>query len=168
MAGLATALSFVKINALWANGGSISFEMIPLFLVAFRHGWKVGVLTGLIAGFTGLLSGASIFHPIQFVLDYPVAFALIGLAGVFVRKRQVPNLSVIVLGILLGTLLRFMAHFTSGVVYFAEFTPDGWNDYIYSAAYNASYLVPQMIITLIPLLIISKNYPQFFKVKPTL
>ncbi len=165
IAGLATLLSLVKINAFWPNGGSISLEMIPLFIIAFRRGWKVGVLTGLITGLVDLLISPYVVHPIQLLLDYPVPFLLLGFAALFVKKGQVPKVTTLIIGVIFATLLRFLSHFASGVIWFSEFTPDGWNDLAYSAFYNASYLVPQMLITLAVLIVFVKSYPQFFNVK---
>lgn len=84
-----------------------------------------------------VISG-DIYYPTQIILDYPLAFGALGLAGAF-RNRPV-------IGVGVGILGRFACHFISGVVFFGQYAWAGWNVYAYSAAYNATYLVPEFII----------------------
>ena len=76
----------------------------------------------------------------QFLLDYILPFAVLGLAGLFRKDKQLP------LGITVGCLARFIIHVLSGVLYFADFAPAGQSPLVYSLLYNASYLVPEFII----------------------
>ncbi|MEC2072340.1 energy-coupled thiamine transporter ThiT [Alkalihalophilus marmarensis] len=167
MAGLALVLSFVKFGALWAMGGSISLVMVPIFLLAFRRGLKVGLLTGLLVGLLGLVTGPTIVHPVQLVLDYPLAYMVLGFAGIFAARQAVPKLSYIVLGLVLATALRFLSHFASGVIWFGQYAPDGMNPSVYSFLYNLSYLLPEMLITLAIILFLARSYSQFFKAGKT-
>ncbi|SDH82069.1 thiamine transporter [Alteribacillus persepolensis] len=165
MTGLAIIFSYIEISAPWAMGGSISFIMIPIFIIAFRRGWKAGVTTGFLTGILQMLFGAIIVHPIQFIIEYPVAYAVLGLAGLFVKgdhfKKAVPA-ALITLGVAFGTLLRFIDHFGAGLIWFGEYAPAGMPVAVYSAVYNASYLVPEMLITIVVVILISKYRPQFF------
>ncbi len=140
---LAFVLGFVKVLDL-PFGGSISLEMVPLILFALRQGVVPGVLAGTVYGFLNLMVDPFIVHPVQVLLDYPVAFGVLGLAGLF-RPTTVGT----ILGTLAATAARFVAHFVSGVVFFATFAPEGWNPAVYSAAYNAIYLVPSLIIAVV-------------------
>ena len=54
-----------------------------------------------------------------------------------------------VLGAVVAVLARFACHFVSGVVFFASYAPDGWNSVVYSAAYNAAYLIPSLIVAVL-------------------
>ncbi|MGM7637020.1 energy-coupled thiamine transporter ThiT [Bacillus sp. Hm123] len=162
MAGLAQILSLFEFGALWAYGGSVSLVMVPIFLMAFRRGLKAGVLTGLIVGLLGLVLGGTIVHPVQLVLDYPLAYAVLGLAGVMSVASEM-NVSRIISGLMLGTLLRLACHFISGVVWFGQYTPDDWPVAWYSIVYNASYLIPEMLITTLVLVFLYKTSPSFFK-----
>jgi thiamine transporter len=119
--------------------------MIPVFYIAARHGGMAGCLTGLLMGLGQLFFGPYIVHPAQLVLDYPLAFALIGVGG-FIPAR---NLFLTEAGIVLGSLLRYASHVVSGVIFFSEYAPEGSNVWVYSLGYNASYLVPQVILALI-------------------
>jgi thiamine transporter len=88
-------------------------------------------------------------HPAQFILDYPLAFGLLGLAGFFERWP--------VVGVVVGVTGRFVSHFVSGVIYFAEFAPQGMSPIIYSAIYNGTYLVPSLIVCAVVIGILQKS-----------
>ena len=79
----------------------------------------------------------------QVILDYPAAFLVLGVAG-FGLLRQVRWL-----GVITGSLLRLILHVLSGVIFFAEYTPEGSSVWGYSLGYNAGYLVPSAVITLV-------------------
>lgn len=127
-------------------GGSVTLESVPILYVALWRGWRAGVWAGGLCGLLQLMLDAHIYHPVQVALDYPVAFALLGFAGI-----PVPALA----GILVGCALRFLSHFTSGIVFFSAYAPEGTSVWAYSAAYNATYLVPDAILAaiLVPLLL---------------
>ena len=144
MAALAIVLSNIKLFRM-PYGGSLSLEMIPVFYVAARYGGVAGCLTGLLLGLGQLFFGPYVVHPAQLVLDYPLAFALIGVGG-FIPAR---NLFLTEAGVILGSLLRYAAHVISGVIFFSEYAPEGSNVWIYSLGYNVSYLIPQVILALI-------------------
>ena len=145
-AALAIALAFVlgliKLFEM-PFGGSVSLEVVPLILLALRQGPAVGITAGAAYGVLNLLAGAYVVHPVQFVLDYPLAFAAVGLAGLFP-----PTVRGAVVGTVVAVLARFVCHFLSGVVFFAANAYEGWSPAAYSAAYNAFYLVPILAIAL--------------------
>jgi thiamine transporter len=90
-----------------------------------------------------------IYHPVQFLLDYPLAFGALGLAGLF---RKLP-----VVGVAVGIGGRFICHFISGLVFFATYAPAGMDPAVYSAIYNASYLVPELIVSEVVIFILVKR-----------
>ena len=149
------------------QGGSISLAMLPIFVMAFRHGVKGGLATGSLVGTLQLLFGAYIFTPVQFLLDYTVAYALVGLAGVFAggmkqaaRQGATRRLMVyLVVGALLGSILRFGAHFISGIVFFAEYAEGPV--VAYSLIYNATYMVPSFLVSAIVLVVLFTGAPRF-------
>jgi thiamine transporter len=153
-AALAVALAFVLgfvVLFRMPNGGSVSLEMIPLILLALRQGWKVGVVAGAAYGLLYLAIDFFVVHPVQLLLDYPLAFGALGLAGLFK-----PTVLGAVLGATVAVLARFACHFLSGVVFFASVAPEGWNPYLYSAAYNAAYLAPSLGIVLVVTVVLLK------------
>jgi thiamine transporter len=151
-AALAIALAFVlgliKVFQM-PMGGSISLAMIPLILLALRQGPLVGIVAGAAYGLLDLAIEPFIVHPVQVLLDYPLAFGALGLAGFFQ-----PTVRGAILGTVVAVLARFICHFISGVVYFASYAPEGWNVYIYSAVYNAAYLIPSLIVAVVVVLVL--------------
>lgn len=135
-------------------GGSINLSALPILILAIRHGVKIGCITGGLYGVLDFILNPYVFHPIQVIVDYPVAFALLGLAGVASGdgERDIDSLKLrlrIAFGIILGNGLRLTAHFISGLVFFAEYVPEGQSAWFYSLSYNASYIVPETIIGII-------------------
>lgn len=137
------------------QGGSVSLAMVPVFIVAFRWGLKGGLLSGFLLGALQILFGPTILTPLQGFLDYIVAFTALGIAGIFAgtvrnafqRKDRVEGLVFIALGVFVGSLLRFLAHFTGGIVFFGEYAPEGQPVWLYSLIYNGSYMLPAFAIS---------------------
>lgn len=141
MVAVAFALSFVKVYHL-PQGGSVTLgSMVPVLLFAARRGSGAGIMAGAVYGILQAIIEPVFVHPAQAILDYPLAFGLLGLAGVFGAD--------ILKGALLGVFGRFLSHFISGVIFFAQYAKG--NVYAYSAIYQASYLVPELIISVLVL-----------------
>jgi len=151
---LAVVLGFVRPFTM-PQGGSVSLEMLPLIFVAVRRGVGPGVTTGATYGLLQLLlPGAFIYHPAQAALDYPLAFAAVGLAGA-VPVRGFLSLTG---AVALGSGARFVFHFLSGLIFFASYAPHWEAPWLYSITYNALYLVPEAAITLLVLWPLLKAY----------
>ena len=164
---LASVLSLIK---LWAMpfGGSVTLvSMLPLLLFAYCYGTVPGIVLGALYGVLQfLLDGArfAALGAIPNLLDYPIAFGLLGLAGVF---GKMPNQKLgLALGFLLGVAGRCFASFLSGVVFYAEYAPEGMNPAVYSIAYNGAYLLPECVLCIaVGLLIAPRLVKELRKVK---
>jgi thiamine transporter len=165
MAALALVFSEIKVYTM-PQGGSVSLVMVPIALIAVRRGIIPGILTGLIVGLLQLFLGGYVVHPVQLLLDYPIAYAALGLAGI-VRISNYENKqkrNVAIWGALLaGVLVRFACHFTSGIVWFGEYAPEGMNVAWYSLVYNITYLLPEMLISGIVLAVVLGTAPQLLQ-----
>lgn len=152
--GLTVALSAVLgLLTVWQmpQGGSVSFVMLPLFVLALLRGPLVGISAGALYGIVDLMLKPYLFHPAQVLLDYPVAFAACGLAGVFAARYGAlagqqrwgsATWSALVPAIALGAAGRYLAHVLSGVVFFSSYAVEaGQAPLIYSLAYNSFVLV---------------------------
>jgi len=158
MASLAVILDLMTILRFWPQGGSVSLAMVPILIMAFRRGVKAGVLTGLIFGTINMMYNSFIVHWLQALLDYPVAFAVVGLAGIFAIKGNQSKgrkTVMIVFGVLLGVGLRFISHFIAGFIWFGEFAPEGTPVAVYTFTYNISYLFPSLLVCLAIVIILS-------------
>lgn len=146
MVALATVLSVIVLYRLPQGGSVTPASMVPLLVLAMRRGVRVGLSAGAVYGFIQFLIEPYVVHWAQVMLDYPVAFGLLGLAGLF---RRWPYL-----GVVAGVAGRLVAHVLSGVVFFASFAPAGTNVWVYSLVYNGSYLVPEMALSLVVVLML--------------
>lgn len=147
MIALATGLSLITFFKLPQGGSVTPGSMIPLLAFALRRGPAYGVLAGVVYGLIQFMIDPWFLVPVQFILDYPLAFGLLGLAG-FLPKHPY-------WGATLGIFGRFASHLISGVVFFAEVP--GLAAWTYSAYYNASYLVPELIFTFVFLMLLWKR-----------
>jgi thiamine transporter len=144
LAGITVALSFaLSYIKLWEmpQGGSVTFaSLLPIMLFAYIYGPKKGVLVGCVYGLLQAIQDPYIIHPAQFLLDYPIAFAMIGFTGVFANVKALDKLPQVkfACGAILAVALRFVAHVLSGVFAFNAYALDaGQNAWIYSLAYNS-------------------------------
>ncbi|MFW5982165.1 MAG: energy-coupled thiamine transporter ThiT [Halanaerobiaceae bacterium] len=160
--GLAVALSvilnFVTLFKM-PQGGSVNLEMLPVLIVAIRWGGIPGMLTGLVYGLVQLALNPFVVHPAQFLLDYPLAYMLLGIAGFIPVKLKSKNkyavYGSVFAALFIGTFARFIAHVLSGVIFFAHYAGEQ-NVWLYSTIYNGSFLLPTFIISfviIVPLLL---------------
>lgn len=134
---LAVVLSYFKLFSM-PQGGSVSLTLLPLLVFSFRSGWRYGIFVGAVTGLLRLMLGGYVVHPLQALLDYPVASGLVALAGFFPGKKW--------LGVLCACFANFTAAVLSGVVFFASYAPAGTNVWLYSILYNGSSLLPETAI----------------------
>ena len=153
---LACVFRFLR---LWQmpQGGSVSLEMVPILFLAFRSGAKSGITAGSIYGLISIIFDGTIYHPMSILLDYFFAFGVLGIAGFFPKK-----LFGIIFGSTAAVLGRFFFSLMSGVFLFAEYAPEGQSPWIYSLVYNASYMLPELIIAIIVLTVIYFTAPKLF------
>lgn len=156
MIAIATVLSFIKMKTpLWVNGGSVTAgSMIPILIFAYRWGGARGILVGAVYGLLQFFIEPYAAHPLSIILDYPLAFGLIGLMGFFANQSS--KVSSIVTGVTVGLFGRFMAHFLSGFIFFAAYAPEGTHPVVYSLIYNGSYMLPEIVISIVIFLLLRK------------
>lgn len=154
---IGTVLSVLSFESIWALGGSITIgSMVPLIFIAHRHGtkWGLGAATvygvlQMILGMKNVMYGENFWQVAAIILlDYVVAYGVIGLAAMF--NRIIKNRPVaIALGVIVVVALRFGCHFLSGWIIWDALWPNefGWASPYYSLIYNAGYMVPELIIT---------------------
>lgn len=138
---LAAVLSRINLFAL-PQGGSVDLELVPLFLVAWRWGAKWGCAVGALTGVVKILLGGFILNPLQAILDYPLAYACVGMAGMFtnLRKGQL-------VGAILAAVGQISCHILSSAVFFAQYAPEGESPWGYSIAYNTPVIALKYTIS---------------------
>lgn len=161
MIALASILSMIKVYKAPFGGSVTAGSMIPIVLIAIRWGTLPGILVGLAYGILQAILDPYIIHPIQFLLDYPIAFALLGLAGLYKNIKGIKPDSKAMeyigagAGVFLAIFGRFISHVLSGVVFFSENAGalDSWS---YSLKYNGAYLGVELLVSIIIIILIWK------------
>ncbi len=132
------------------NGGSVSLEMLPLFVFCLRWGVGPGFLCCTAFGVLQIfVQGVLGWGWLSCLLDYIVAFAVIGIAGL--GKGRPGG---VYWGSALGALARFAVHFISGITVYRIVAPTALlgttfdDPYLYSAVYNGSYVGLDLILCL--------------------
>ena len=142
---LAFILSYVKLYEM-PQGGSVTLaSMLPIFMFAYAYGVAPGLMLGFAYGLLQFVQGGWFVHPIQFLLDYPLAFSMLGFCGV---AKKLPDSWGMIPGIAVGVLLRFICAFLTGIFFWGEGAGEQ-NVFIYSAVYNGAYLIPETAICLV-------------------
>ena len=208
MIALSTILSFIILFRLPFGGSITSCCMLPVILVSYRYGVKWGFVTAfafsLIQGIQGIAEGTfsaaalgvenGVFNggffsgsPLLaafgiFLLDYIIAFTVLGIGGIFRDKIKNKPLA-LVCGILLAGLLRYVAHVISGAIFFGIwgewfFTQEGffaWGQtlvdmfpgktlyVLYSLIYNLFFLLPEVGLTALAGFLIAKAMPKLLQ-----
>ncbi len=161
MLALATILSKLAVFSLPFGGSVTLFSQVPIILISYRYGVKWGLKAGLAMSVLQLILGLDNFSYVSGIVslltvalaDYLVAFSALGLGGLFKNKIK-NNVLAISLGSALATLIRFICHFISGVTVWKEYA-EGAPVVEYSLKYNGGYMLPELIITLVGVIVIA-------------
>ena len=175
MIAIATVLSLLKID-LPFGGGVTLCSMLPIVLISHRWGWKWGVTTAFVYGVIQMLFGLdNVGYADSFLmgagivlLDYVIAYAVIGLSGtvdsIFGKTRK----SVMV-GVLVTFLLRLFCHFITGGWIWGVWMPETFmkmtmtNKWVYSILYNGWYMLAEIVITEVVAALIYKPLGKYFR-----
>ncbi|HZK02514.1 MAG TPA: energy-coupled thiamine transporter ThiT [Anaerovoracaceae bacterium] len=131
------------------QGGSITaFSMLPITLCAYVLGVRRGMMAGMCAGLVELIFNPYVIHPLQLLLDYPLAVGALGFSGLFRNKKHG-----LFSGYLFGVFCRYICTFLSGVVFFGEYAPEGFSAFSWSLYYNIIYIGSEAALTFIIILL---------------
>jgi len=142
---LSFILSYVRLYRMPQGGSITPASMLPLLAFAYYFGPAPGILAGAAAGLLQMLQDSWFLNFTQFMLDYPLAFCVLGLAGLFGKIRAPYGLMA---GVATGAFARFLCSLLSGAVFFYEYAGD-MNPWLYSLGYNGAYMLPETIICLV-------------------
>ena len=146
---IAIAMSFALSYARFIHlpqGGSVTFaSLLPLMIYCCMFGTRRGIVVCLIYGCLQALQDTYIIHPVQFLLDYPLAFGMIGVSGFFCERTPLKKNKLIafIVGAVIAVVLRYACHICSGVFAFADYADLETYDtaIAYSFAYNSFTMV---------------------------
>ena len=127
------------------QGGSITaFSMVPIVLCTYFFGIRRGLMAGMCVGLIDLIFSPYVIHPVQLILDYPLAFGALALGGIFATQKNG-----LIKSYVFGVFCRYICAVLSGVIFFGAYAPEGFSALTWSLWYNLTYLAVEGIITVI-------------------
>ena len=141
---LAYLFGMIKVFRMPMGGTVTLVSMLPLVLFSMAYGPLEGVVIGCAYGLLSLLIDPYVIHPLQLLVDYPMAYAAVSLCCVAKLLPLKPVLR-LPIAVVLGYLGRYLLAVLSGCIFFAEYAGEQ-NALIYSLVYNISYIGPEMLI----------------------
>lgn len=144
---LAYVTSYIKLFKLPFGGSVTLFSMLFIVLIGYWYGIKVGILTGLVYGIFQFLQEPYVLSFFQVCCDYILAFAALGLAGLFAKQSHG-----LLKGYIIAVIARGAFHSLGGYLYWMSYMPDNFPKSltaVYPILYNYSYLLAEGIITVI-------------------
>lgn len=141
---LAFVLSNIKLFKLPMGGSVTVFSMFFVTFIGYLYGPRVSLSAAFAYGLLQMVVDPYIISVPQMICDYFLAFTALGLSGFFYGKKNG-----LIKGYITGILGRFLFSALSGIIFFADYAPEGMNPIVYSAAYNGSYIAAEGALTII-------------------
>ena len=165
LVALAIVLSLITVYELPQGGSITAASMMPLVIISFRHGPKWGLLSGAVYGLLQIVPLGGIKNVMYcktfiamvlcVLLDYLVAYGMMGLASIFGAPIKNRDAGVAV-GTAVSGLLRYLCSFLSGVILWGEYAPEDMPVWLYSLTYNGSYMIPEIILTVVAAVLVMR------------
>lgn len=143
----AIVATVIKLPSL-PNGGSVTlFSMLLVTMVGYWYGPMVGITAAIGFGILQFITGPYVVHPIQVILDYPLAFGALGISGFFSGKKNG-----LLKGYIAGVLGRFFFASVSGLIFYTVYVESLGENMVAvwaSLVYNMTYILPEAAITIL-------------------
>lgn len=139
---LATILSVLKLFELPNGGSATPASMLPVIIIGIRWGTRWSFGAAIVYSFLQFLTGFYAISPLALVLDYLLAFGVLGASGFFYGKKYG-----LILAAPVCAILRFVVHWISGVIVWGSTLPANLPLWQGSLIYNATYMVPEILVT---------------------
>ena len=162
---IAVVLNMLRINVL-PQGGSVNLVLVPLVVLSIRWGLGWGLMSGLVFGLIKAITGGGFAWGWQsLLLDYFVAYTVIGLAGIFFRKSGVLAVAALVI----AGFLQYAVFWLAGGLIWAEWMPDVFlnqpmtNPWVYSLLYNGVHMLPNILICAVVLALLAAPLGKYLR-----
>ena len=167
LVAISFVLSYFRFGVPWVQGGSVTpFSMLPILMIGLRHGLGWGLGGGFVYACLQMIqqfwpppTGTVEGYIAVIMLDYIVAFTVLGLSGLFKGKKY---------GLLFAAplclTLRFLCHFFSGIIVWGIYAGD-LPVWLYSLIYNGSYMGPELVLIMVAGTILCSAAPMLFTVQ---
>lgn len=146
------------------QGGRVSLVLLPIILISLRRGYLYGIISGFIMGLVVFMLDGFFIHWGSIIFDYFLAFTLVGLVSVFKKEAFNNNIIKFILAITMASIIRYLMHSFSGVIFFGDFTSKG--EWFYSfVLYNLPYNFLSYILMLIVGIMLYPMFPRIFQIE---
>ena len=146
---LSFVLSYIRLLHMPQGGSITPGSMLPIMVYGYWYGPRKGIIAGLAYAVLQMIQDAWFVHPAQILLDYIIAFGVLGCTGFFRKNLYV--------GVVVSGMLRFLSHFLSGAIFFGEYAPEGMSPWLYSLGYQASCILPDLSICVVIAVLLHKT-----------
>ena len=126
-------LSYIRLLKMPQGGSITPASMLPIMMFAYAFGFGPGLICSMAYGVLQMFQDMYIVGWVQATLDYVLAFGSLALVALFRNWKSPFNFSV---GVVVAGIVRVFFHVLSGVVYFADYAPEGMDPLVYSLGYN--------------------------------
>lgn len=153
MAALAMGIDYLD-SGFRMGPYSFSFSMVPILILGVRRGVMAAATGGLVWSLLQIILGdaaASAVNPVQLILDYPIAFTMLGISGLAMNKGR----NMMIAYITLAIVVRYIFHFISGWVFFGIYAPKGQPAWLYSLIVNGGTMIPNLIVCVLIMVLIT-------------
>lgn len=143
--------TFIKLPSLPLGGSITLLSMFIITQIGYWYGPRIGICAALAYSVLQYITGPYFIHPLQVLLDFPLAFGALGFSGFFRNQKNG-----LITGYLAGVGGRFIFASISGMIFYTEYVGNLHDDFVAIMAgviYNCSYIVPECVITIILLLL---------------
>lgn len=163
-AGLCLALGFIlsrlKLFEMPMGGTVTPASVLPIVVFCMAFGPVWGFAAAIVFACLQLIGGY-LMTPFQVLLDYILGYACLGLTGFaalpYDKRKYISSplkrftsagLAKAVTFTVIAYVARWFCSVLSGVIFYAEYAPEGMNPWIYSMTYNGSFLAVDGAITI--------------------
>jgi thiamine transporter len=158
---LASVLSFIVVFRAPYGGSVTAGSMAPIIIFSFMYGTPWGLIAS--SAYAGIQMILGFYPPpvatlpnyfLVVLLDYIIAFGGLGLANALGRPFGRFRYAVGAAGV---SILRFAAHFLSGMIIWHGYAPEDQPVWLYSLLYNGGYMICELVISVIFTVLIVKS-----------
>lgn len=169
----AEALNYIP-HTVGVSAIELQFGLIPLGVYALRRGFGAGLAAGLVWGLIDMflrgIPGGSVLNALQGILEYPIAFTLVGLAGLcstsFQRAQRDGKSAraylLMFVGIVFAGVGKYFCHFVAGVIYWGSYAPKGQSPVLYSLIINGGSALASIVFAVAVLSVLLRVSPKLF------
>lgn len=164
--GVCIALSFVlsqlKLFEMPMGGSVTPASSLPLIIYAVCFGPVWGSIAAVVYSIVQMISGLGYFvTPFQMFLDYIMGYMALGIVGFAapsldvrktisnpIKRFAKGGLMKAIVFTIIAYAVRWFCSVLSGVIFYAEYAPEGMDPWVYSMSYNGSFLAADLVIVL--------------------